>query len=563
MDTEESAAIPISPDKAERRARRWQSRCFLAGLGCLPVLLVGIVLCLLVLGWMVERDIRALEAEIRAKGEPATMAELDAYYPQVPEEENGALVYMEAFKLLSENEDAGACDLEDMTLETHLQGNDFTLETLGKAHVYIAEREAVFSAAARAMDYTEFRYPVDLSPTEGTGWREFPQSGLLSFERLLWLQSVVAIHERDWEVFSRSQSHLLHMADSLAEMPGLGQMLRLRMVRRAREVMERAIASGEAPPPLLRELAGEYGAVDVAHSFRSYIIGSRISEPDVLDRYYRGEIELESYMEPVVPMYAWCYRTFRFFPGVSGLARRHVLQRMRYYTDILNGHGAPWWEHYAGAARRQPYVERGGHAIDAPWHRDKPWREIAVNRIASVITRLDSDYWWERRTYLPDRTFAYAPLQLRDLVTLVAYPDSHPPPHWVGFPPFDMHDSTGLVVRLETMLRCVRLAMLVELYRQEHGVLPETLDALDGDAVAAIGGDPFKGTPLGYRVVEGGFTLYSVGEDLVDDGGNGRGAETRDLVMLFVEDTRVIPEKHPPREERRNRGGLLGLGRGA
>jgi len=95
-------------------------------------------------------------------------------------------------------------------------------------------------------------------------------------------------------------------------------------------------------------------------------------------------------------------------------------------------------------------------------------------------------------------------------------------------------------------LRATRLAMLVDVHRQQHGHLPETLDALDADAVAAIGGDPYNGKPFGYEIVERGFIVYSVGEDLVD------GAEEHlgDAVVRFAAD--------PPPEPREGRGDASG-----
>ncbi len=507
--------------------------------------LVGAVLFIFLFGWLVERDFSKLEAEIRAKGEPATLAELDEYYPQVDDEENGALVYMEAFKLLSDLEDAGACDGEDLTLMTSLLGDDYTLETLAQAHVYLDERESVFTVAAGALDYTTFRYPVDLSVYDGTGGRAFPHSGLRNFERLLCLQGVVAVHEKDWDSFSHSQFQMLHMANSLSGIPGTVAVIRVGILRRALQVMRRAIVTDETPPSVLKELAVGYTSIDFANCFRDLIIGARVRERRFLEHYYRGELELKDFMEPIVPTYARCYRNLRFCPGVPSLGRRHILQRMQHYTEILSEHNMSWPERYAKAAQRQPFVQKGGHMTGTPLHPNLPWKEDVINHIAGRLTRLDSDFWWERRTYLPDRTFSYAPLSSRDLLTLLAYPDSHPPPHYIGFPPFDLEDYTDDFIGFEARLRCVRLAMLIEIYRQERGVLPKTLDALDVDLVAAVGGDPFTGTPLGYRVVEGGFTLYSVGEDLVDDGGDTGGGETRDLVMVFVEDTRVIPEKDP------------------
>ena len=56
-------------------------------------------------------------------------------------------------------------------------------------------------------------------------------------------------------------------------------------------------------------------------------------------------------------------------------------------------------------------------------------------------------------------------------------------------------------------------------YAAEHGAYPEELDEVK-DLMLSGGIDPFSGKPLHYRLErEGGFTIWSVGQDLKDDGG--------------------------------------------
>ena len=56
-------------------------------------------------------------------------------------------------------------------------------------------------------------------------------------------------------------------------------------------------------------------------------------------------------------------------------------------------------------------------------------------------------------------------------------------------------------------------------YKARHGEYPERLEDAKG-LMLSDGIDPFSGELLGYRREDdGSFTLWSVGEDLVDDGG--------------------------------------------
>jgi len=72
------------------------------------------------------------------------------------------------------------------------------------------------------------------------------------------------------------------------------------------------------------------------------------------------------------------------------------------------------------------------------------------------------------------------------------------------------------------LARCLsaRVALAALRYRARRGRLPERLDALAPDFVEAVPADPFDGKPLRYRLDAAGFTVYAVGENGKDDGGD-------------------------------------------
>lgn len=64
-------------------------------------------------------------------------------------------------------------------------------------------------------------------------------------------------------------------------------------------------------------------------------------------------------------------------------------------------------------------------------------------------------------------------------------------------------------------------AIAVALYRIEHGgQLPATLQALHGTYFTALPVDPASGQPLRYKTDASSFTIYSLGADGKDDGGD-------------------------------------------
>jgi hypothetical protein len=52
---------------------------------------------------------------------------------------------------------------------------------------------------------------------------------------------------------------------------------------------------------------------------------------------------------------------------------------------------------------------------------------------------------------------------------------------------------------------------------------------------AAPSGDVFTGRPFIYRRTPEGFVLYSVGDNLKDDGGRGRDPDTKKLLDFVVQ----------------------------
>jgi len=62
-------------------------------------------------------------------------------------------------------------------------------------------------------------------------------------------------------------------------------------------------------------------------------------------------------------------------------------------------------------------------------------------------------------------------------------------------------------------------ALRLQAWRAEHGHCPDTLDALQTDAIGGLPRDPFGDGPFKYRRDGDGYVLYSVGPDRHDDGG--------------------------------------------
>lgn len=88
-------------------------------------------------------------------------------------------------------------------------------------------------------------------------------------------------------------------------------------------------------------------------------------------------------------------------------------------------------------------------------------------------------------------------------------------------------------VRLTAKRDVAVIGLACKLYKSRHGRYPDKLDALAPEFLKELPPDPFTGKPFVYRREgEGdaaGFVVYSVGDNLTDDGGAGRSEGKDDI----------------------------------
>lgn len=68
-----------------------------------------------------------------------------------------------------------------------------------------------------------------------------------------------------------------------------------------------------------------------------------------------------------------------------------------------------------------------------------------------------------------------------------------------------------------TVERCTDTLIAIERYFLKHGSLPLALDDLMPEFVTDVPKDPYDNQPLRYRKIDGGFEIYAIGSDLVDN----------------------------------------------
>ncbi|HOJ53374.1 MAG TPA: hypothetical protein PLI64_02380 [Phycisphaerae bacterium] len=76
---------------------------------------------------------------------------------------------------------------------------------------------------------------------------------------------------------------------------------------------------------------------------------------------------------------------------------------------------------------------------------------------------------------------------------------------------------------LEAQIRAAVAGLAAERYRLDHGRFPDRLEDLVPQYLPQVLLDPFNDEPLRLRHCDGALMIYSVGADLIDDGGGLRG----------------------------------------
>ncbi len=83
------------------------------------------------------------------------------------------------------------------------------------------------------------------------------------------------------------------------------------------------------------------------------------------------------------------------------------------------------------------------------------------------------------------------------------------------------------MAKLQANARVTQTGLALLRHQSAHGAYPPTLAEIDPTLLAEAPLDPFTGKPLVYRPEGDGFVLYSLGENLTDDGGTAESTDNR------------------------------------
>lgn len=420
--------------------------------GALIVGIPFIAFVILFVYWKVSvaRELAAFKEEARAQGFPVTIEELNAWYPAVPDEENAALVYEEAFALM---EAAGPeydfyLELGDArNLDKRLQA--YPADLKARARKYIETRAPVLVKLEEASKLEQARYSVDYREAD----KPYPNRWTNTREgaRVLILAAELALLNGDTAQATDRFVQLMALSRSVGCDPNLvTQMNRGAVDEMALDALERALSSAEFNAQQLQALDTAWANAHQPDAIMRSMAGARCWETAMTDALCRGEAYArDSFVSKYMPFW------LRVMPrwAVTTWGNYKQLELYRRYEGRIHGSNPDWLALHANAPT------------------------IAQKKAAR-------------------------------------YTD----------PAFFVATLTQPFVRDEATFRLARTLLAVEQYRVDYGALPESLEDCVPDYVPAeVVVDPYNGKTLGYlKNDHGGYKVYTVFEDVKDDGGKER-----------------------------------------
>lgn len=424
--------------------------------------------------WRAEAGLAEAVAEIASRREPLMPADL--VRPPIPDEENAALVYEQAFEAIELSE-------EDEELLADLRRGESSLDDPaagGRARDILKRNEEALDLIHRAADMPRCDFRVDWSKGYDVGFPQF--SKLRTCGRLLAFESLMLLDAGRVDEAADVCGAIFRVANAAEEPCTIGQMVRYAINGMGSRALSAVLRESQPDSDLCRRLADEIGRTDLVSSFEEALKGER-----ALARATFAAVRLaKDPLDAIEDLQAGP------LPESSESSEGGRPER-----PPKQSYMARWML----ASDEAEYLQRMARVIeDAP----RPYRE--ARRALEELSYLQV-------TYLPPPTVVTAML-------LPAFDRT-----------FARRDSAI------AQLRLAEAALLLKACKGEGGEYPESLAELEELVGRELLADPFSGTSLVYQREGDGFLIYSWGANLEDDGGvpaERRVLEEGDIVVRCV-----------------------------
>lgn len=434
-------------------------------------------------------EISAKIDAIRKEGYPETLAELERWYPRPSTNENGALVYLEAFSRYrrpwNDNSPKWKLLLAEGWAKMPARGEPLSQETKDLISEYLAANDETMRLLHKAAGYKHSRFPSELAiglpdPREMFGdlfqtnavpddakvrkWNEVLASHklktMISYlaemrrgARLLWLEALLHAENNEPESAAKSIVCSMRLSHAVAqEINVISQLLRMATAAIASDSLERVLNKTPLTDSALADLQQALVQAE---------------EPGAMIRAIAGDR---------------CTRIEAFQTARAGqLTRARLL-----YLD--NAYGGPG---------DITFLKLDAHP------RAQQDFSAALDLEAKLLDAMQLPF--------PDGIEASKAIQMQREKLAEDFSISREVPD---------HRIILKDARHIALLGAVRTALGIERHRLATGKFPDALDELVPTYLSSLPADPFDGRPVRYKRTEKGFVVYSIGEDAEDNGGN-------------------------------------------
>src|SRR5438445_1870660 len=218
------------------------------------------------------RDVNARIATIRALGLPTTGAELNDFYPAVPDERNSALVITQAFGLMRYYSDARSNLVANFRMPSATVA--LTTEQRNLLADYVEMNGTALAKAREGLSLPKSRYPIDMAP--GFSALLPHLRPLKDLAQLASYKGVLATDSGQPAEAVRSVVTMLKLSRTLGAEPLLiSKLVRFRINKMAADTLERCLNAGSLDDQQLSMLGREFGDGDQTNELVRALIGER------------------------------------------------------------------------------------------------------------------------------------------------------------------------------------------------------------------------------------------------------------------------------------------------
>ena len=404
---------------------------------------------------------------IRTAGEPTSLPTYaDAYY-RVGKGQNAAIPYSKAFSLLARLHSAG-----DDTRELPVVGlgpiptppERLSDDALQKVKQYLDARREVLALVDAAASMDRCVFDLDFTP-EGTVLGLGHRNSMREMAKLICLEALYCTETADTCGAARALRNVLSLTHALRNEPGVIAFLVCEALRQlALTNVERLVWRAECTPTDLRGLQHVVGEV---------IEYRALERATMADRCFTVQMYRQLNADPAALKEA--QKGFAIAPDRDFC---YALDIMEAQLKILR---LPYPQSLLEFAAKHP--------------KDDSAMDHFRLMVKSVLKR-----------------DMVGMLEAEDMVQPGIFSQSLP--------------LSGLNVRILqrhiAQFECTRSTLAAARFHLQQGRFPDRLTELVPKFIESVPLDPFDGKPIRYKRVGNGFAVYSVGENLADDGAEGK-----------------------------------------